>query len=75
LLHLLFSCRCFLYAGLTVTELLLYAALNNLMVYLGVFPNHADLTIGGRLVPGAHGIKGSSQAHLVGMALLRSLQQ
>jgi hypothetical protein len=60
----------FNHAGITVTELLRYATRNNLTVPLGVLPNYADLTIGGLLATGAHGIWRSGQANMVRLPLL-----
>jgi hypothetical protein len=59
----------FLLAGLAVTELLRHTTRNNLTVPLGVLPNYADLTIGGLLATGAHGIGGSGQANMVRLPL------
>jgi hypothetical protein len=70
LLMVLLGCAVFLHAGITVTELLRYATRNNLTVPLGVLPNYADLTIGGLLATGAHGIGGSGQANMVRLPLL-----
>jgi hypothetical protein len=52
-------------AGITFTELLRFATSQNLTVPLGVTPQYADLTIGGTLASGAHGLGGRGNANVV----------
>jgi FAD/FMN-containing dehydrogenase len=55
-------------AGITLTELLRYATSHNLTVPLGVMPQYGDLTLGGTLATGAHGLGGRGNANVVSLS-------
>lgn len=51
-------------AGITLTEILRYATSQNLTVPFGAMPQYGDLTLGGTLATGAHGLGGRSNANM-----------